>query len=353
MAIIGVASSVSDYDYATGATAVTSGSFIDTTAVSEGVQNNVGGFAHNLYNTYGVCMLTLTASASEGNIAYQQTRGENNSSVGTIISVTLRVFSDATPLFMIMHTSTGSGNTWASGTFTFYYWNGSSWLALSGSSAFGTISDASRHTWNVQIKMHGSAGFVRIYVDDLLLFNSGLINTLLITSGPTTFNKISFGPGPSVRSVVVSEVVVTDSASEGFNYRLFENAPSAAGNYTAWNNGKTEIDETGYDDADFIYINSANQLETYTLGDLTSGWANYGVAAFAVTARAIRSVSGPQNMQAVVRTSGSDFVSSNLANLDTFFRGGLQAIWAVNPNTSAAWTQAEINALEAGVKSIT
>lgn len=348
MSTLFAGTSISDFDYNSGGAVTTSSSLIDTAMVSEGITfaTNAGAF----------CKKTWEVAASEVWIGWRMARTATGAANSTCIVLT--ILSDNQALFQLRGQSSGAGSNW--GTFSgdiLYFTSQTASSAFTGGTDFWALVDANIHKFDIHMKMHGSAGFLRIYEDGALLFDSGLMNTLLISGGPTTCNSIQFGRADNVTNynVAVSEIYVGDASSDSRDVRVAELALSANGANTAWTNDILAVDETGFDDSDFIYSSAANDVETYTIADLpgSGATANWLPSDFIVSSRGRHGGTGPQNLQSVVRISGTDYASSNIALVEEAFRGGLQSIWAVSPATAVYWTRAEVNGLEAGVKSIT
>jgi hypothetical protein len=131
-------------------------------------------------------------------------------------------------------------------------------------------------------------------------------------------------------------------------WRLATYYPSGAGSDTAFNGSYTGIDEAVFNDADFINSDTANDVSTFTLtGPALTG---YVVRAVAVTARAKCGLSGPQNIQMVLRSGGANYVGDTEA-VDVGY-GGYCHVWETDPATSAAWQNSAIASIQAGVKAI-
>ena len=82
------------------------------------------------------------------------------------------------------------------------------------------------------------------------------------------------------------------------------------------------------------------------MADLPSG--TWDVLAVQVNNHARKSDAGTRYIRPVVRTGGADFVGTSVVmaeSYDTFWE-----VWNLNPNTTAAWTQSEVNGLEVGAE---
>lgn len=144
-----------------------------------------------------------------------------------------------------------------------------------------------------------------------------------------------------------SQVVASTTSTIGG--RLATYYPSGAGASSDWTGTFAEIDERTYDDADFAFSDTNGEVSTYAMtGPAATG---YVVQAVSVCARAKRGSTGPQNMQLVLRASGSDAVSSTIA-LDLGYYAYC-AVWEQNPTTVSDWVNTQVSGLQAGFKAIT
>jgi hypothetical protein len=98
---------------------------------------------------------------------------------------------------------------------------------------------------------------------------------------------------------------------------------------------------------DFLASTAAGEASTFSLSALPSG--SEGVKAVAVAARASRDLSVPQSLELALRTGGADHFSSPVA-LETAYAPA-RAVWESNPGTASQWSRADVDALEAGVRS--
>lgn len=239
---------------------------------------------------------------------------------------------------------TKSGNFNAANACTFEYWNGSAWTSV-GSFTTGTS------ITNITARMNiaDSGGTAQAWYGGA---NIGSLTGDTKFTASTTINRIKMTGGGAAASNdwTISEMVVADTDTRDF--RVAALAPTGNGTNTAWTNDYLNVDETGLDDTDYISGASNGDIETYTAGDIDSSLSTADVAAVVVATRSRRGGTGPQNLQGVVRTNSTNYASSSISNLSTAF-GPAQAIWMTNPDTGSAWTYAQVNGLEIGVKAVT
>jgi hypothetical protein len=198
---------------------------------------------------------------------------------------------------------------------------------------------------------YGTSGEVSVYAGGLLVASySGNVVTNSATGLDSVLLKAYSGYSGS-GSCYWSEVAAADADTRAIS-GIMTLVPTGAGNSSSWSGSYGNINETVLD-SNNINSGTANQVSQFTItptGTIASGSA---VGAVVVSARGHIGSSGPQNLQASVRTSSTDYFSSNLPVAAAY--KALQAYWLTNPNTSAAWSAADLNAggFNIGVKSIT
>jgi hypothetical protein len=149
---------------------------------------------------------------------------------------------------------------------------------------------------------------------------------------------------------LVDDLVVDDSNWIG-DTRIVGLSPGGAGNSTQWDPSAGSnyacVDEVPASDADYVSTNVNDEIDTYSLADLSI--SPYSIKSVQVMARARKEgASTPQNIALVARTGGTDYPGADQA-LSTAFMGHAK-LWEQNPNTAVAWTESDVNGLEAGVK---
>jgi hypothetical protein len=221
------------------------------------------------------------------------------------------------------------------------YWNGTAWTEVDNFA----ISMNDLQTFDIHVVSNTATGSAKLYVAGTLRIESGTLDLSAFTgitkarfTGRTT-NAVSAGP---------SQVIMADESTIG--WRLKTVPATGAGASTAWTGGYTEIDEITYSDADFINSATADQVELFTHS--TTVPDGYTVRGVAVTARAKRGTTGPQNMRLMLRSGGTTYDNGADLALDEGY-GAFCAVWETDPATSADFTASAIASLQFGVKSIT
>jgi hypothetical protein len=167
------------------------------------------------------------------------------------------------------------------------------------------------------------------------------------TSGGTTINEVLLCSS----SAVYYDNFIMDGTTWIGDTRIQGLPVTGAGNSTQWTpstgNNWDCVDEIPASDTDYVSTNTNDQIDLYTLEDLTGSIAS--VKAVQVAARAQKEGSPtPQQIALLVRTGSTDYASGDKA-LTTAIAGHAN-IWNTNPNTSAAWASSEVNGLQIGIK---
>ena len=225
-------------------------------------------------------------------------------------------------------------------------WNGSGFtelgrLRISNDFSGGGVIDIH---WNIA----DSGGFYRLYL------NGNLVTQFegdTLFGAMTGFDRAILGPQGSFfnsqQTIYYSEVIVADEETIGWHLSTI--FPSGDGNSTTWTGTFLDVDESSLNDGDFVSSALDDELEQFTCSNLPT---SLDVKAFVITTRSRNVAVGPQNVQVSLRTNSIDFTSANLS-ISTSFTNGGPIIYDLNPDTSAAWTLAEIDAIEIGVISRT
>ncbi len=106
------------------------------------------------------------------------------------------------------------------------------------------------------------------------------------------------------------------------------------------------VDESPADTADYVGSATDNQKDTYNLAALTELTGT--VFAVQNVAHVLKTDAGARSVALVTRSNGADYDSADIAvGTSAAF---VENVREVDPDTSAAWTIAAVNAMEVGVK---
>lgn len=162
------------------------------------------------------------------------------------------------------------------------------------------------------------------WIDDLYLLDM---------SGPAPYNDF-------LGAIRIEPLYpVTDAVSIGSNQGL---TPSTGTDHGAL------VDETTPNTTDYNASAVIGAKDTYQLTNPPALYAGVGILGIHALAYAWKLDVGPGKINVVVRTNGVDYDSPVIKQV-TFARYSYHP-WALNPNTGVAWTEADIAALQAGMK---
>lgn len=298
----------------------------------QGSVKHTGNYGASL--TWGYNASRTVPSASEYYIAFRfrlPATGGAHSIVGLYEGSTLQLFLNATQI--------------TTGVWKIDACRGLSTILVSGSGSFVI------NTWyliEVYAKVHDTLGVLTVKVDGV---QDSTYSGDTQYGGTGVIDKIFMGKGNTFCTGYFDNWVVDDANWIG-DSRIYGVSPDGAGATNLWTpsagNNYECVDEVPPSDSDYIYTNTNDQIDTYSLANL--GVSPYAIKSVQVLARAKKQgPATPQNIAGVVRTGGTDYAGSDQAITTAF--AGYVALWEQNPYTTADWTESDVNGLEAGIKS--
>ena len=170
----------------------------------------------------------------------------------------------------------------------------------------------------------------------------------------TQFNTIKLGSCEGSYSYAYFDNFIMDDADWIGDTKIQAVVPTGAGNTTGWTPSAGAnwecIDEIPPNDADYVSINAIDTTDTYVTGNLAGAIAN--IKCVQVQARVkTDGAPTPTNLKLVTRVNGTDYLSGD--NLVPIAEKGFYNLWELNPDDAAAWEEADVNAMEVGIKSAT
>lgn len=187
-----------------------------------------------------------------------------------------------------------------------------------------------------------SIGTVNVYWDNVLILT--YTGTLYSESVPSLTHFYLSRVNSTSALAYMSEIVIADIDTR--NFRLKTLAPNAAGDTNDWLVGTYEdIDEAAKTVHDYIKTETADQLFTANLSDLPSGlWNIHAVRIAAATSPAYNGLGLKVGIKTNDNLHLGDVVQATW--YDT-----IDKIYTVNPETTQAFTKAEVNALQIAIES--
>lgn len=240
--------------------------------------------------------------------------------------------------------------------------NGAGKLTLTRNSTVLATSLASitLNAWNhigLVAKIDDATGTYDVYLNNVNIITGTGADTR--NGGNATANGIGFGSGTaSANTTYLKHQVVLDTTGSVSNSWpgmavVAPLRPVSAGAHTAWtSNAGSNFGAVGdvFADADLSFIQSATpgQIDTYGLSDLIPATATIIGVEHRIMAK--QSAGTARQIAPVDRISGTDYVGTTVSLGASYVDYLIPE--TVSPATSGAYSVAEINAMEAGVKEI-
>jgi hypothetical protein len=234
-----------------------------------------------------------------------------------------------------------TGNVSATMTFAYNSGTGGSptWTALT--TQVG--SNGTTFTWDLKLTI-GSPHSVELSVDGSVIYSG-------------TFTQASFTDaaemrltGGSATSVTFWSEIICSRGIPLVGARLQTLRPSGAGSNSGFTSGAyTNVNEAIGSDATFDSSATAAQKQSYAMGDFTLP-ANFAIGAVYHWMRAKQDGAAPVHIQSLIRSGGTDYMSSDLSPGTSFGAVGMR--YVVDPD-GPALSDTGINGWEVGYKSTT
>jgi len=230
--------------------------------------------------------------------------------------------------------------------FTAERWDGSVRQTVG---SFLTHAQQSAIFYDVHIKIDASAGIIRVYQDNMLQAEyTGDTSAL-----GTTIDEIYFANSAS-HQPYISECIIADESTIG--WRVETHYGVGTGANTAWTGDYDDTDDADLNDASSISTTSNSVDESFILNDMGATAETMEIKGVVVSARAKNDAAGPGNIDMLLRPVSTNYVNgTNYLDTQTALTAGYlpyQAVWETNPEDSGAWANTDIDALQAGVRSL-
>jgi hypothetical protein len=214
---------------------------------------------------------------------------------------------------------------------------------------------ASLDAWNyVEAQVdHAASGNVTVRVNNavVLTWSGNTANTGNVTA-TAVLRAVSAGTTASVR---FDDYYFVNGAGSVATFlgdvRAIPLYPSGAGSSTQFTPSTavanwTTVDEAPYNTTDFNGSATAGHTDLYAMQDLPAGVTSVaGVRVYGVVQK---TDAGARTGALLVRTGGTTYEGAEFAPGTTY--AYVTHLWPTNPATGVAWTPAEINAIEAGIR---
>lgn len=238
------------------------------------------------------------------------------------------------------------------GVWNLEYWNGASFTEITpniSGGAGGTFPEGELVTIDVHWKIDGVSGVWELFINGV---SQAVFNGDTTDGDYASISRVELSSGNDIDTTAdffFSEVIV--ASEETTTWRLSTLDATGAGSNSAWTNDFSSVNGAPLKDPTFIESGVVDQVETFAASNLSVAAAARDVVGLVIGARAREGATGPSELQGAVRSGGTNYFSANLGPKLAY--GPFQAIFETNPDTTSAWTPAEIDAVEYGLRSRT
>jgi hypothetical protein len=240
-------------------------------------------------------------------------------------------------------------NIASNGTLSAYRATSATAGTLLGSSASAVILSNTWHWVEIEFVLHDTTGRVKVYVDGVAVITLTGQDT---NNGVASFNEIGIGQAAGSGVIQWDDMSMDDSATAlGADYRvetLYPTSDVAQG--FARSTGATNytlVDEAVVNgDTDYVQGSAVSDLDTYGFGDLSSTPSS--IKAVQASAFAKKTDATSRSIALQVKSGATTSDGSNYALTASYAK--LERLLETDPNTSAAWTGANVNAAQGGPK---
>jgi hypothetical protein len=207
------------------------------------------------------------------------------------------------------------------------------------------IPAAARHTFDLRVFIDAAG---TAHQAEFILDNASKATGSFSNANLTALQKLK-GVGANIggSNAHYSQIMITEGISTVAG-KVDYNVATGAGTNAGFTGVYTDINETVLNDATLIAAATAGLKSSYAYGDVTVP-TNYVLKSAFLFSRGKND--GTINLKALCRSGGTDYpAGSNLPGIGVAF-GPLGWRFDTDPNTGAAWTQANFNAAEFGAQS--
>ncbi len=232
-----------------------------------------------------------------------------------------------------------------------YFTNGNNGTQL-GSTGTTILALSTWYHIETKITINNTTGSFTVKLNGVTEISATSVNTR--TTSNNTCNRFLL---PGTRNYY-DDFFILDTTGSANNDFIGDNKvetllPNAAGNYSQWTPSSganyTTVNETAVnDDTNYNSTATANNIDTYNFGNLVN--VATGIRGICINEHVRKDNAGTKTIAPVIRISSTDYVGNTVSAIDSYYIA-LQ-IYEQNPNTTASWTNTDINNAEFGIKLI-
>ncbi len=219
-----------------------------------------------------------------------------------------------------------------------------------GTSSAGVIAANTWHYIECEVTISDASGVFKVYVDGVQVLNLTSVDTK--NTANAYASSIKFGASANItQNIDIDDLYVNDAATKLGERRVETLYPtsdvaqgfarsSGAVNYSL-------VDEAQVNgDTDYVQGSTVGDVDTYGFGDLSGSPATIDAVQF--TSFAVKTDATARSIALQIKSGATTSDGSNYALAASYTK--IERLTTVDPNTAAAWTAANVNAVQGGPK---
>jgi len=227
-----------------------------------------------------------------------------------------------------------------------------------GESASGVFSEDSWYYVEIKTKFHGSAGTIEVRVNGSATPVLNVSGKNTAPSGNNQSNSVRLiGVSSGLGFQYVDDLYILETGSspnDDFlgDCRVDTLMPNADGYYGNWQANSSPslhyqlLDESSPNTSDYIESSTASNKDSWSFDNLTA--VTGSIFGAAINLASFKSDAGDRSIKPLCRSGSTDSLGSAFTlSTDQLYA---QKIYEVDPNTSSAWAEANVNSAEFGVE---
>jgi len=219
----------------------------------------------------------------------------------------------------------------------------------------GTLVNGQWYYFEIEVTFSDTGGIFKMRIDQVELIN--YVGDTKAGGTASTFASLSFGQNGNWSTHICDYYVCDDTGPAPRNtflgdVRITRHRPTAPGASTQFTPDSganwSRVNESPWSAANYVASSTSGHVDSYALNDLPPTAAT--VLAVKSTVLAKNPDGGLAQIKNLIRTGGTNYLgaATNLGSSDN----PASTVWEQNPNTTANWTPAEVNALESGFQRV-
>lgn len=200
-----------------------------------------------------------------------------------------------------------------------------------------------------------TSGRMKVWIDGAVALDyTGDTRTQI--SGNVAANTIGIGGSGGTGNSVWDDIIIWDDQGSTFNsapslgdlkIETLRPAADASTQFSRYSGGTNtaNVQDSAYDgDGSYVQSNTVGHKDLYDFGNLLSTPSS--ILGVVVNTTAKRTDTGSRTLASVIKSSSTESTATGVALTSTY--STIQSVHTTDPNTSSAWTETAVNALQGG-----